>query len=517
MLKLKSLSISRGAKQLIQNIDLDLFPGQIIGIVGKNGCGKSSLFGVLEGHDEAASGEVEIKSGTRVVILEQEVPALSCSALEYVMMGDPELSDVYKRLAHAEAVEDYELMMTCHSTLSEIDGYSAEAQAAKILNGLGFTQEGMKESVSSFSGGWRMRLNLAKCLFSKSDCLLLDEPTNHLDMETIIWVENFLKSYKGGVLMVSHDREFLDHTVTHIAHIEHQGLKLYPGDYSRFELQRAEALAVQQAQFEKQKAKIDHMMQYVERFRYKASKAKQAQSRLKAVERMEKVSAVLADTEFNFEFFETGRMPNPMFTMRKVNLGYDENTILKNIKLSIYAGERIGLLGMNGAGKSTLIKAICGELKPLSGIIETPTGINVGYFAQHQVDFLPLDESPLMLLGRIAKGAGERDLTRYLGGFAFDRDQMLTPLKTFSGGEKSRVALALMIWQRPNLLLLDEPTNHLDMDMRQALGMALQNYDGAMVLVSHDRYLLKTLVDELWQVGDGGVIPYEGSVDQWGT
>lgn len=515
MLKLKNLSIARGAKHLIDQINLDLFPGMVVGIVGKNGCGKSSLFSVLEGHDDPAAGDVDIKNGTQVVILEQEVPALDCSAIHYVLSGDKALFAVYERLAHAEAVQDYALMMDCHGQLSDMDGYSSEAQAAKILHGLGFSQQVMQQMVKSFSGGWRMRLNLAKCLFAKSDCLLLDEPTNHLDMEAIIWLEQFLKHYQGGVLMVSHDRDFLDHTVTHIAHIEQQQMKLYPGNYSRFELQRAEALAVQQAQFEKQQAKIAHMMHYVDRFRYKASKAKQAQSRLKAVERMEKVAPVLADNQFSFEFFSAGNMPNPMLTMRKVKLGYDDHVVLSQVTLSIYAGDRIGLLGVNGAGKSTLVKAICGDLQSHHGLIERPSGIRVGYFAQHQVDYLPLDESPLQLLSRIAPGVGERELCGYLGRFAFDRDQALTPLKTFSGGEKSRVALALMVWQKPNLLLLDEPTNHLDMEMREALGLALQNYDGAMLLVSHDRYLLKTLVDQLWLVKEGHVAPYEKSVDDY--
>lgn len=515
MLSLQNVAISRGAKTLIENINLTVFENNVIGIVGANGSGKSTLFSAIRGEMETARGTIELRKNLRVQSLEQEVPALSISALNYTISGDTKLFQLLEKLTAAEKVQDYDTIMHCHHQLHEMDGYSAESRAAKILTGLGFAQEQLQLPVSSFSGGWRMRLNLAKCLFAPSDLLLLDEPTNHLDMETIIWLEEFLKHYSGAILLVSHDRDFLDHTVTHILHVENKQVKLYTGNFSTFEVLHAQQMALQQAQYQKQQTQIAHMMKFVERFRAKASKAKQAQSRLKAIEKMERVLPVFENSPFQFHFMKPARTANPMLTMKKVDLGYGDKIVLKRTNLNIMVNERIGLLGINGAGKSTLIKAICGELKPLHGVIQRANSLVIGYFAQHQVDYLPLDESPLSVLQNHWKNTSEKEFLAYLGSFGFNRDQSLSPLKIFSGGEKARVALAMIIYQKPNLLLLDEPTNHLDLEMRQALMTALQEYEGTMILVSHDRYLMRTLIDELYLIENGTLQHFEGSVEDY--
>lgn len=515
MLNLKNVSISHGANPLVEKINFSVYPKQIIGLVGENGCGKSSLLSILRENQEPHEGEIEYKRGTEVVSLLQEIEETSESAINYVISGLPHIYHIYQNLAHAEEVNDYDLMMKCHQALSDCDGYKVESDAAKILNGLGFTEEQMKLPVKAFSGGWRMRLSLARCLLAPSDLLLLDEPTNHLDMEAIIWLENYLKHYQGGVILVSHDRDFLDEVTTHIAHIENKNLKLYKGNYSSFELDRANAILLINAIHRKQQQARDHMMKYVERFRYKASKAKQAQSRLKAIEKMVLVDPIYEKNAFNFSFLKPEKMPNPMVTMDKVKLGYDEKIIIDKFNLSIRAGERIGLLGVNGAGKSTLIKGLFGTLKPLSGASELFPGTQVGYFAQHQVDNLDLEATALILLRRLSPTKAEKELIQYLAKFGFSRDQSLTEVKRFSGGEKSRLALALMIWQKPNLLLLDEPTNHLDMSMRKALTDALQEFEGALILVSHDRYLLRTLVDELYLIDQNKLTRFDGTVDDY--
>lgn len=515
MLKLQNISLSRGTKTLIQNACLDVFEKMTIGMIGANGCGKSSLFEAIRGKLEPSAGSIDIKKNLMISYLEQEVPALDLSAVEYTISGDANLFEVIFKLNQAEKDQNYDLMMECHNQLAEMDGYSAEARAAKILTGLGFAQEQQQQPVKSFSGGWRMRLNLAKCLFAPSEMMLLDEPTNHLDLETIVWLEEFLKYYPGAILIVSHDRDFLDHTVSHIVSIENHELKLYPGHYSAFETLRAQQIAIQQAQYKKQQSQIAHTMEFVNRFRYKASKARQAQSRLKALEKMELIQPILESSPFQFRFLKPDRMPNPMITMNKADFGYGDKTILHKINVSIMSGERIGLLGINGAGKSTLIKGLCGELAPLHGKVERASSLQIGYFAQHQLDYLPLDISPLELLKKLNQGAYEKDLLTYLGGFGFNRDQSLSPIKQFSGGEKSRIALAAIIRQKPNLLLLDEPTNHLDLEVRQALSFALQSFEGTMILVSHDRYLLRTLVDELWLIENGKLKLFEGSVEDY--
>lgn len=516
MLKLQNVSISRGARVLIEGINFALYEKMTVGLIGANGSGKSSLFAAIRG-DLEHSGIIDKKNNLAIASLEQEVGALDISTLNYTISGHPALAKVFEKLTIAEQTEDYDTIMDCHHKLAELDGYSAEARAAKILIGLGFTQEQLTQPVKSFSGGWRIRMSLAKCLFAPSDMLLLDEPTNHLDLETIIWLEDFLKYYPGAVIIVSHDRDFLDHTVTHIAHVEHAQFKLYTGSYSTFELLRAQQIAAQNSQFKKQQAHIQHLMQFVDKFRAKATKARQAQSRLKAIEKMELVKPIHESSPFSFEFLKPDRMPNPMLTMSKANIGYGEKIILKQVNFSLRVGERIGLLGINGAGKTTFIKSICGELAPLSGRIEPASSLRIGYFAQHQIDYLPINYSPLEYLKELRPEKSERELLSYLGSFAFNRDQSLSPMKQFSGGEKARVALALIIWQKPNLLLMDEPTNHLDLEMREALSFALQGYEGAMILVSHDRYLMRSLVDELFLIDQGKLIKYEGSVEDYQT
>lgn len=519
MLSLKNVSIAQGTKTLIEKINFSIFEKHRVGIVGSNGCGKTSLFEVIQGRLEPSAGEAQLAKGVRLASLAQEVRASSVSAIHYAISGDTELSRVMEKLNEAEQKEDYETVMECHNKLHALDGYSAEARAAKILNGLGFSAEEVYLPVKHFSGGWRMRLSLAKCLFTPSDLLLLDEPTNHLDMEAIIWLETFIKHYPGAVLMVSHDRDFLDNTVTHIAHIENQQFKLYTGNYSSFEMERAQRIALQNAQYKKQQMQIAHMMKFVDRFRAKASKAKQAQSRLRAIEKMETIKPIYEKSPYQFKFMPPAKMPNPMLTLKRVDLGYDNQVVIKQVSFNIMAGERIGLLGLNGVGKSTLIKGLRGELTPLRGSINRPSQLVIGYFAQHQVDYLPLEESPLSLLSREnserENSESEGKLIAYLGSFGFNRDQSLSPVKQFSGGEKARIALALIIWRRPNLLLLDEPTNHLDLEVRQALAFALQEYEGALLLVSHDRHLMRTLVNELYLVEGGTVKTFEGSVEDY--
>ncbi len=515
MITLNNISISRGAEPLLTQVSFALYAKQIMTLVGKNGCGKSSLFAAILGELEPSDGEISLKSGTRINHLQQEVQGTKQTALDYVVAADEPLAQVLAALAQAEALNDFNEMAECHHRLSEMDGYAAQANAAKILHGLGFSQATIAKQVKSFSGGWRMRLNLARCLFKPSDLLLLDEPTNHLDMEAIIWLEKYLKHYSGAVLMVSHDRDFIDRVTTDIAHIEAGQVKLYHSDYSNFELLRAQQIALQNAQFRKQQAQINHMMKYVDRFRFKASKAKQAQSRLKRIERMELLKPIHDTLPFRFEFQAAEHMPNPMVKMDRVDLGYGDDLVLCGVKFSLAAGMRIGLLGLNGAGKSTFIKGLCGALTPLSGQVDCAGQVKIGYFAQHQVDELSAEDTPLQLLRRQAPHAPDQDLIRYLGSFGFDRDAAQTALSQFSGGEKSRVALAMIIQQRPNLLLLDEPTNHLDLETREALMLALQQYNGALILVSHDRYLLRSLVDELYLITDGTLSRFSGTVEDY--
>lgn len=454
MLNLNNVTIYRGANTLIENINLNVYEKNIIGLVGANGCGKSSLFAAIAGEIDIQAGHIDLKKSVRLVQLEQEVPALEMMAIDYTLSGNAELFKVLQDLTHAEECNDYDLMLQCHEKLDVMKGYDAKAKAAKILAGLGFNTQGMEKPVKTFSGGWRMRLNLAKCLFADSDLLLLDEPTNHLDLETVVWLGNFLKHYQGAVLMVSHDRDFLDSTVTHIAHVQHHKLKVYTGNYSNFEIQRAQQLALQHAKYKKQQAQIAHMIKFVDKFRYKATKAKQAQSRLQMIKKMELFEPIRESLPFNFQFMQPERLPSLMISLNKVDLGYDNNIVLNYVNFNISAGQRIGLLGLNGAGKSTLIKALVGELLPMKGSIERAARLQIGYFAQHQLDHMPMDATPLELLRELNPACAERDCINYLGSFAFNRDQSLTPLTRFSGGEKARVALALIVWQKTKFIVV---------------------------------------------------------------
>lgn len=518
MIQFKQLTLARGVKVLIQSASLQLHPGHKVGLTGANGAGKSSLFALLRGEMHVESGSLEMPASWVVAHVAQETPALPVSAIDFVLDGDVELRAVEKALAEAESNHQGERIGELHQRLTDIDGYSAKARAAELLNGLGFSQQNLLQAVSTFSGGWRVRLNLARALMCRSDLLLLDEPTNHLDLDAVIWLEGWLQSYRGTLLLISHDRDFLDAIVNHIAHIEQQTLTLYRGGYSDFERQRAEKLALQQAMFEKQQRKVAHLHSYIDRFRVQATKARQAQSRIKALERMEMISAAHVDSQFSFEFRAPIAAPDPLLVLDDMSVGYNNVALIKNIVLAIRPGERIGLLGRNGAGKTTLIKLLANELQPLSGKRVEGKELNIGYFAQHQLEQLRSDESPLQHMMKLDPLTREQEHLNYLGGFDFKGDMARTPCANFSGGEKSRLALALLIWTRPNLLLLDEPTNHLDLEMRHALTLALQDYEGGVILVSHDRALLRATCDEFILVADGKAQAFESDLEgysQW--
>jgi ATP-binding cassette, subfamily F, member 3 len=515
LIQFKNITIARGVKVLVENASLQLHPGHKVGLTGANGAGKSSLFAMLRGELHADKGDLDIPPNWVVGHVAQETPALSIPAIQFVLEGDEELSSIEQALSEAESAAKGELIAELHGRLSEIEGYAAKARAAELMSGLGFSQLELERAVSSFSGGWRVRLNLARALMCRSDLLLLDEPTNHLDLDAVMWLENWLKSYRGTLLLISHDREFLDAIVSHIAHIEFQTLTLYKGGYSDFERQRAEKMALQQAMHEKQQRKVAHLHSYIDRFKAQATKARQAQSRIKALERMEMISAAHVDSQFSFSFRAPLSAPEPLLAISDVCIGYADNTILNNVSLTVRPKERIGLLGPNGAGKSTLIKLLAGELECISGKRTLGKDLNIGYFAQHQLEQLRAEESPLQHMQRLDKNATEQELLNFLGGFDFRGDMARSPCEKFSGGEKSRLALALLIWTRPNLLLLDEPTNHLDLDMRHALTLALQDYEGGVVLISHDRALLRTTCDQFLLVAEGQASIFDGDLDDY--
>jgi ATP-binding cassette subfamily F protein 3 len=520
MITLTKISLRRGPKVLIENLNWTIYHKQRIGIIGANGCGKTTLFALLLQQLQADSGEIEIPKQLRFANVAQETPPYENSALDYVLDGDTELRALEKALVIAETADDGHKIASLHHRLSEIDAYTANARAAQLLDGLGFNFQEQQKPVNAFSGGWRVRLNVAKALFCPSDILLLDEPTNHLDLDAVMWLEQWLKKYAGTLILISHDREFLDGVVSHIAHIHSQQFKLYPGNYSTFEKQRATDLLVQQAHFEKQQKHIAHLESFITRFKAKASKAKQAQSRMKALDKLELVDVVQQDSPFKFHFRAPAKCPNPLIYLREASVGYENNIVLRNLNFSIAPKDRIGLLGPNGAGKSTFIKLLAGELTAASGQCEMGSGLKIGYFAQHQVEHLMLDESPLYHMRKIAPTTRDQELRSYLGSFDFVGNRVLEHVGNFSGGEKSRLALALIIWDQPNILLLDEPTNHLDLEMRQALAMALQEYEGAMILVSHDRFLVRTTVDQLILVAQGGLQNFDGDLndyEQWLT
>ena len=515
MLKFTDLSLRRGPRELLHDVNLTIHTGQKVGITGSNGVGKSSVFALILGHLHADAGDISIPKKMIMAHVAQETPALENTAIEYVLDGDVQLRKLEQDIKKAEENNHGEVLAHLYSEMESIDGYSANSRAATLLSGLGFTTEQEYTAVKQFSGGWRMRLNLAQALMCRSDILLLDEPTNHLDLDAVIWLETWLKNYKGTLLLISHDRDFLDNVADQIAHIEHQEITLYSGNYSAFEIRRAEYLATQQSSYEKQQREVQHMQKFVERFKAKATKAKQAQSRVKALERMELIAPAHVDSPFNFKFRQADKMPNPLVTVIDAAIGYNEQPLLSKVKLTIHPGDRIGLLGHNGAGKSTLIKLLSGELDVLNGEHIAAKELNIGYFAQHQLEQLDFEASPLLHLQRIDPKATESDLRKYLGGFAFNNDMAMDPVAPLSGGEKARLVLALVVYQKPNLLLLDEPTNHLDLEMRHALTVAMQEFEGAMIIVSHDRHLLRTVTDNFLLVANGRVVEFDGSLDDY--
>ena len=515
MLKFSNLAIRRGIRQLFHGVNFTIHQGNKVGLTGANGCGKSSLFALLLGQLHSDEGDVEIPTGITIAHVAQETPAVDKPAIEYVLDGDAELRNIQRALLAAEMKDDGAAQAECHHLLDNVDAYTARARAGKLMLGLGFKSEELEQPVKHFSGGWRMRLNLAQALICRSDLLLLDEPTNHLDLDAVIWLESWLLNYPGTLILISHDRDFLDRVTDHIAHVEHEGIRLYTGNYSTFEKMRAEQLAQQQSMFEKQQREIDHIEDFIRRFKAKASKAKQAQSRVKTLERMELISMAHVDSPFHFKFFKPSKLPHPLLRLDEVSIGYGDTIILSKLKLSLMPGERIGLLGHNGAGKSTLIKLLAGELEPHSGEYGASSELKVGYFAQHQIELLDMQASALLHMQRLDPKLSEQEIRSYLGGYNFHGDQVLQPVQPFSGGEKARLVLALLIYQKPNLLLLDEPTNHLDLEMRHALSLALQDYEGAMVLVSHDRHLLRAVTDQFLLVDAGKVAEFDGDLDQY--
>ncbi|RUO69388.1 ATP-binding cassette domain-containing protein [Idiomarina ramblicola] len=515
MIRAEAITLMRGGDVLFEDSDLQVFPGHRVGLVGRNGCGKSSLFALLRGELSADSGNIHLPADWRIASVAQDTPALDQSAIDYVMDGDTEFRQLEAQLTKAENDNNGEAIAHCHDKLAAIGAYDIQPRTASLMAGLGFTQTQLQQPVKAFSGGWRMRLNLAQVLIARADLMLLDEPTNHLDVDAIFWLESWLKQYDGTLLLISHDRDFLDSVTTDITHIEHKKLNSYRGNYSQFERQRAEHMAQQQSEYEKAQVMRQHLQAYVDRFRYKASKAKQAQSRLKAIEKLPNQAPLRAESGIDFHFLTPEKLPNPLLTLRDAQAGYGDTTILEKIKLNLVPGTRLGLLGRNGAGKSTLIKLLAGELEPMAGDRLVNPGLSIGYFAQHQLETLDLAASALLHLQRIDKQASEQKLRDFLGNFGFSGDQATRSVEPMSGGEKARLALALIIYQRPNLLLLDEPTNHLDLGLRDALVAALQEYEGALIVVSHDRHLLRTTVDEFCLVADGKAETFDGDLEAY--
>ena len=512
MIQLDQLSIRRGGRVLFQKASMQLHPGWKIGLTGVNGAGKSTLFSALLGGIESDSGSLTRPAVWTVAHMAQEIKALNMKAIDFVLSGDEEYWEIQHQLEHPEQL-DNDALAHLYGRFDEINGYSAPAKASQLMAGLGFFEHQSQLDVSSFSGGWRMRLNLARTLMSRSDLLLLDEPTNHLDLDAILWLEDWLKAYEGTLVLISHDRDFLDAITDHILHIENQELIMYTGNYSTFERTRSERLAQQQQAYEKQLETRAHLQKYIDRFKAQATKAKQAQSRIKQLERMQELSAAHVDTPFTFSFREPTKMSSPLLELENADIGYGDKLIVTNVNLQITPTSRIGLLGMNGAGKSTLIKSLVGDLPLLQGLRKDSELLNIGYFAQHQMDALDGNASPMLQLARIAdKKISEASLRSFLGSFGFSGERMDTPSESFSGGERARLALALIVWQRPNVLILDEPTNHLDLDMRHALTMALQDFEGAVVLVSHERQLVASVCDELILVHGGQSREFDGDL-----
>jgi ATP-binding cassette subfamily F protein 3 len=515
MINARSVTLRRGTRVLFEDASFTLNKGDRIGITGANGAGKSSFFELIMGTLHPDAGDLTLPPGLEIAHVAQETPAVDRTALDYVLDGDRELRAIQAELAKAEATGDGLALAHLHEQLQHVGGYEANSRAARLLNGLGFAPGQENRGVTEFSGGWRVRLNVAQALMCRSDILLLDEPTNHLDLDAVIWLQDWLSSYPGTLLLVSHDRDFLDDLATHILHIEHGKVTLNTGNYSAFETRRAEMLSQQQSSFQRQQRELQRIQGFVDRFRAQATKAKQVQSRLKALDRMTLIAQAQADSPLEFCFSRPEKSPSPLLKLDDAAAGYGDKPIISGVELTISPGDRIGLLGPNGAGKSTFVKLLAGVLPPLSGERIAAQDLRIGYFAQHQLEQLNPEESPLRHLQRLDARATEKELRGYLGGFGFRGDQALESIAPFSGGEKSRLVLAMLIYQKPNLLLLDEPTNHLDLQTRDALSLALQDYAGALVVVSHDRYLLRTVADELWLVADGSALRFDGDMEDY--
>jgi ATP-binding cassette subfamily F protein 3 len=526
MITLRNITLRRGVKVVLEGTNLTLQPGEKVGLVGRNGAGKSSLFSLLTHRLQADAGDVEIPARWRMGEVAQNMPETEASATDFVLEGDTPLQEAYAALAAAEAADDGHAMAEAHHQIDEAGGFDAKARAQALLLGLGFPAAQLDAPVNSFSGGWRMRLQLARALMCPADLLLLDEPTNHLDLDALVWLEAWLKRFDGLMIVISHDREFLDAITRVTVHLDNAQLTRYGGNYTAFEEMRAERMLQQQQQFDKQQERVAHLQKFIARFKAKASKAKQAQSRVKALARMEKLAPVLTSADFTFDFRDPISLPNPMLALSMLQCGYpaaDENTpaktIVRNINRSVLAGQRIGILGANGQGKSTFVKTIAKDLAPLGGEMTEGKGLSIGYFAQQELDVLQLDDGPLMHMVRLARDVGpagrEQELRDFLGQFRFTGDMVNQAVGTLSGGEKARLVLAMLVWQRPNLLLLDEPTNHLDLQTREALSMALNSFEGSVMLVSHDRALLREVCDEFWLVAGGAVQPFDGDLDDY--
>ena len=515
MIELKNLTLQRGSKLLLDKANLTVSPQRRVGLVGRNGTGKSSLFALIKGEIAQDGGDVLLPAHWKLASVAQETPALDISALDYVLQGDGELRLFQTALHEAEVKNDGMKQAEYHAKLEEIDAYSAPARAAKLLSGLGFSQEEHGRPVKSFSGGWRMRLNLTQALMCRADLLLLDEPTNHLDLETVLWLENHLSGLPCTQIIISHDRDFLNATTTQTVELSDQKLTLYGGNYDFYQAERARRLAQQQAAYIKQQAQIKHLQSFIDRFKAKATKAVQAQSRMKALDKLERIAPAHFDSGFSFEFDSPAHLPNPLLQLDKADLGYGGEPVLHGIDLSLESGARYGLLGVNGSGKSTFIKTLAGELNVLSGRIVRSDKLNIGYFAQHQLDTLRPDQSPLWHIQKLSPDVREQEIRNFLGSFNFVGDAALQKTEPFSGGEKARLALAMIVWQKPNLLLLDEPTNHLDLDMRHALTLALQSFQGALIVVSHDRSLLEATTDSFLLIEQGRLKTFDGDLEDY--
>ena len=516
MITLEQISLQRGSKFLLEQASAVFHPGQKIALIGANGTGKSSLFQLLLGQLSNDEGTVSIPQQWRIAHMAQEVATSERNALDYIIDGDQQLRTIEAEMQQAVQDDRHEKLALLHEQLDTIDGYNVKVRAEQLMLGLGFQLSDINKPANSFSGGWRIRLNLAQALMSPSDLLLLDEPTNHLDLDAELWLEQWLQRYQGSLLLISHDRDFIDSVCEGIVHIEHKRLNSYKGNYSAFERQRAERLAQQQANYEKQQARKAEISDFVRRFRAKATKAKQAQSRLKELARMEDIAPAHIDSPFDFSFPEPEKFSDPLLNLSHADLGYGETTIINQVNLSIHPGSRIGLLGANGAGKSTMIKSLASDIALLSGDFTKGENLQLGYFSQHQLEALDLDASPILHLQRLSPKIREQEIRNFLGGFNFHGDMAVEPIRYFSGGEKARLALAIVVWQKPNLLLLDEPTNHLDLEMCHALTVALQAFAGAVIVISHDRHLLRNTVDQFLLVANGKADLFEGDLDDYG-